>query len=120
MREIEKERINYKMKPRYTDITGNVYGDIRVLGIDPDYVKYPQRYICECKCGETFSIVAWSLTAGEKTCCLKCSYLKARKVSDDVLLESYGRLKNIWKVAAEVGLCGQSINERLIKLGAQE
>lgn len=42
-----------------------------------------------------------------------------KKVQDDVLIESYSRLKNIWQVAKEVGLCGQSVHERLIKLGIQ-
>jgi hypothetical protein len=39
-----------------------------------------------------------------------------KKVSDDVLIESYNRLKNVWKVGKEVGLCGQSVHERLVKL----
>ena len=29
------------------------------------------------------------------------------KVTNDKLLESYNRLGNIWKVADEVGICGQ-------------
>lgn len=40
-----------------------------------------------------------------------------KKVSDEVLIESYNRIKNIWKVGKEVGLCGQSVHERLVKLG---
>lgn len=39
-------------------------------------------------------------------------------VSSAVILESYGRLKSVWKVAQEVGLCGQSVHERLVRLGA--
>lgn len=42
-----------------------------------------------------------------------------KKVSDEVLIESYSRLNNIWKVGTEVGLCGQSVQERLVKLGIQ-
>ena len=42
-----------------------------------------------------------------------------KKVSDEILLESYSRLRNIWKVAEEVGLCGQSVQERLVKLGVK-
>jgi len=38
------------------------------------------------------------------------------KVSDKTIKESYARLGNIWKVAEEVGLCGQSVHERLKKL----
>lgn len=41
-----------------------------------------------------------------------------KKVSDEVLVESYGRLHGVWKVGKEVGLCGQSVHERLVKIGA--
>lgn len=42
------------------------------------------------------------------------------KVSNEVLIESYSRLGNVWEVAKEVGICGQSVHERLIKLGVQK
>lgn len=38
-------------------------------------------------------------------------------VSNEVLINSYSRTGNVWKTAAEVGLCGQSVHERLTKLG---
>jgi len=40
-----------------------------------------------------------------------------KKVSDEVLVDSYARLGNLWKVAEEVGLCGQAVHERLTRLG---
>lgn len=40
-----------------------------------------------------------------------------KKVSDEVLIDSYKRIGNVWKVGDEVGLCGQSVHERLVKLG---
>lgn len=40
-----------------------------------------------------------------------------KKVSDEILIESYHRHYNIWKVGEEVGLCGQSVWERISKLG---
>lgn len=40
-----------------------------------------------------------------------------RKVPDEVIIESYRRLKNVWSVAREVGLCGQSVHERAVRLG---
>ena len=43
-----------------------------------------------------------------------------KKVSDEVLTESYSRLNNIWEVAKEVGLSGQTIHERLTKIGVQK
>lgn len=38
-------------------------------------------------------------------------------VSDAVLIDSYSRTGNVWKTALEVGLCGQSVHERLSRLG---
>lgn len=43
-----------------------------------------------------------------------------KKVSDDVIIESYNRLHNVWLVAKEVGLCGQTVHERTVKLGIQK
>ena len=39
-----------------------------------------------------------------------------KKVEDDILIKSYERLNNIWLVGEEVGLCGQSVWERLKRL----
>ncbi len=41
----------------------------------------------------------------------------SKKISDEMLLESYAKYGSIWKVAKEVGLCGQSVHERLVRLG---
>lgn len=43
-----------------------------------------------------------------------------KKVSDEILIESYSRLNNIWEVAKEVGLSGQTIHQRLTKIGVQK
>jgi hypothetical protein len=43
-----------------------------------------------------------------------------RKATDAQLLDSYTRLGNIWKVAEEFGMCGQSVWERLKKLGIKD
>lgn len=40
-----------------------------------------------------------------------------KKVSDEILIESYSITGNIWKTAEEVGICGQSVYERLKKIG---
>lgn len=39
------------------------------------------------------------------------------KVTDEVLVASYSRTGNVWKTAVEVGVCGQTVYERLSKLG---
>ena len=43
-----------------------------------------------------------------------------KKATDEQLLESYFRLGNIWKVAPEFNMCGQSVWERLKKLGIED
>ena len=40
-----------------------------------------------------------------------------KKVSDDDLISSYSQTGSVWKTAEEFGLCGQSVHERLTKLG---
>lgn len=40
-----------------------------------------------------------------------------KKVSDEVIVESYIKHGNVWLVGKEVGLCGQSVHERLTRLG---
>lgn len=40
-----------------------------------------------------------------------------KKATDEQILESYSRHKNVWKTAEELGMCGQSVHERLKKLG---
>ena len=40
-----------------------------------------------------------------------------KKVSDELLISEYEKLGSVWKVAKSVGLCGQSVHERLVRLG---
>ena len=39
------------------------------------------------------------------------------KVSSEIIIESYQRLRNVWDVGKEVGLYGQSVHARLKRLG---
>jgi hypothetical protein len=43
-----------------------------------------------------------------------------KKATDEQLLESYGRLGSIWTVAEEFGMCGESVWERLKRLGIED
>jgi hypothetical protein len=103
------------MPVKNPDLTGKIFGGLTVLGIDPESGKR-KKYICKCKCGEVVSRSIFPLTSGECISCLKCSVNRRKKVSDKVLVESYKRLGNIWDVAKEIDMCGQSVQERLIKL----
>ena len=42
------------------------------------------------------------------------------KATNEQLIESYVRTGSIWKTAEEFGMCGQSVHERLTKLGVVE
>jgi hypothetical protein len=39
-----------------------------------------------------------------------------KKASDEDLIQAYAELKNVWKVAERLGMCGQSVHERLSRL----
>jgi hypothetical protein len=41
-----------------------------------------------------------------------------KKRTDQEILESYAKTQSVWKSAVELGICGQSVHERLKKLGA--
>ena len=43
-----------------------------------------------------------------------------KSVSDEALIASYKRTKSVWKTGKEVGLCGQTVHERLKKFGIVE
>ena len=40
-----------------------------------------------------------------------------KKATDEQLIASYKRTKSVWDTAKEFGMCGQSVHERLTKLG---
>lgn len=40
-----------------------------------------------------------------------------KKASDEQILKLYEELESVWKVAKALGMCGQSIHERLVKMG---
>lgn len=42
---------------------------------------------------------------------------RKKKATDDQILEAYDAIGNVWKVAEVFGMCGQSVHERLVKLG---
>lgn len=107
-------------KPKYRDITGEKFGKLIVLSIDHNHINYPQKFIAQCECGIQSSYFKYGLTSGKVKNCQQCGYKKQQKATDDQLSESYGRLKNVWEVAKEFGMCGQSVHERLIKLGIQD
>ena len=106
--------------PKFKDISGETFGKLNVISIDPDHIKYPQKFIAICSCGNTSSYFKHSLTSGRVQNCQQCAWKKLQKASDEQLKEAYAKIKNVWLVAKEFGMCGQSVHERLIKLGVQD
>lgn len=106
-----------KHKPKYEDLTGMVFGNLTVVGLHPDHTKYPQKFLCTCSCGNSHSAFTYEIKKGRATRCTKCTNNSKKKVSDAVIIESHSRLKSIWKIAEEVGMCGQSVHQRLLNLG---
>lgn len=44
-------------------------------------------------------------------------YSNQKKASDQELIDAYKKIGNIWKVAAQFDMCGQSVHQRLKKIG---
>jgi len=40
-----------------------------------------------------------------------------KKYTDEQIIESYSRLRNVWKVGKELGIAGQTVQARLVKAG---
>ena len=40
-----------------------------------------------------------------------------KKISDEQIVSEYEKYGSVWKVAESVGMCGQSVHERLLRLG---
>lgn len=40
------------------------------------------------------------------------------KHTDEEIRDAYERTGSVWKAADELGMCGQSVHERLVKMGA--
>ncbi len=43
--------------------------------------------------------------------------LRNRKATDEQLTEAYNELGSVWRVGKRLGMCGQSVHERLVKMG---
>jgi hypothetical protein len=69
------------------------------MGWDP--TKLPQRYQEQIRAGKT------------------PKPRSNEKASEQALKDAYAELGNVWKVAERFGMCGQSVHERLVKLGVK-
>jgi hypothetical protein len=67
------------------DISGNIYGKLKVLNINSEYKKN-LRWFCECECGNKVSVQANNLTNGHVRSC-GCSSITLNK---NTCIKKYG------------------------------
>lgn len=60
------------IRRRNTDLTGQIFGRLKVIGRDNNIVKeerqHQQFFLCECSCGNIVSVSRGSLLRGQKSC----------------------------------------------------
>lgn len=54
---------------RRVDISGKVFGFLKVKSLDTEVYKGRRRWICDCTCGKEFKVIAYHLTAGKTVSC---------------------------------------------------
>lgn len=62
-----------------TDLTGNVYERLSVLGYSPSVKHQLSRWVVLCKCGEKFTVYGMSLVSGKTKSCGCLQKEKAQK-----------------------------------------
>ncbi len=81
------------------DLTGRVFGDWIVLGLDKVINKKQPYWICQCKCETISSIAGNALKNGKSLSCIKCY---GKKISEyrlnDLTGKTFGKLTVIKRV----------------------
>lgn len=88
-----RTRENARMALSY-DLTGRVFGDLRVVGRSRKRTKMGNYWTCLCRCGYTVDAAASELVAGRRTHC-GCQSTNARPISD-ISGQRFGRLTALW------------------------
>lgn len=73
------------------DLTGQHFGRLTAIKIDPDKVgkKGDKYWICKCDCGNIKSIRGCNLTSGGSQ---SCGCLHKEKISNDIIGQRFGKL----------------------------
>lgn len=106
------------------DLTGQRFGRLLVIRDSGERKHGYVIWQCRCDCGSEVNVISRNLIVGDTKSC-GCYSTESRqrrrpqdqKVSDEKLIKLYAKYRNIWKVADKVGVCGQSIHQRLVRLG---
>lgn len=67
----------------FTDIIGNVYGRLVVIGCSGSDMRKETVWICQCSCGKTINAKGWRLKSGHTSSCgcLRKDTLRARSTT---------------------------------------
>lgn len=81
------------------DLRGKKFGILKVIEQTEDYIKpsgeHCAKWLCECECGITVSIVGYNLTGGYSKSC-GCAQLRGSIEANSTHRSSYTRLYRIW------------------------
>lgn len=83
--------LRYKTPHNFVDLTGKKFGLLTVLHRDLSSQSKKVRWICQCKCGQTLSVLGDSLRLGKTTSC-GCS---KKKLQFDLTGQWFGFLEVI-------------------------
>lgn len=101
----------------FIDLTGEKFGKLKVVKRIENASDGTARYLCSCDCGKERITTSIALRKGKATSCGCDRVFSQRKASNEELINSYLKTHSIWVTAKEFGMCGQSVHERLTKLG---
>lgn len=104
------------MARKRNDLTGREFGFFTVKEIDEAKTKNTRRtyWVCECKCGNTVSVLASNLVTGDSTnCgCLRKNHLQGKKFGNLLILDrdyefmqTRNDYKTYWKCLCDCGNC---------------
>lgn len=81
---------------KFKDLTGRIYGCLKVLRRDSDRIprngKPVTMWFCQCECGKTVSVKAYSLTSGHTRSC-GCKSVKHGRSHKERLYEVWKNMK---------------------------
>ena len=101
----------------FINLTGKKFGKLRVIKRLENRKDGTAQYLCSCDCGKERITTSIALRKGKATSCGCDRVSSQRKASNEDLINSYLKTHSVWETAKEFGMCGQSVHERLTKLG---
>lgn len=100
----------------FQDITGQRFSKLIAIRRVENTKDGCAQYLCKCDCGGERIVKATNLRRGVVKHCGCENRITNKKASNEQLIQSYKRTNNVWETAKELGMCGQSVHERLVRL----